>query len=134
MWKSSTLATKMIGFSTFFKTLMGPLVGCVFTCRLVCNRAFFFNSDNVNYFFIDLNWLSVFWPLMLPCFVKHCCFFPSNAALIWQAVNANVSLKRLEELLLAEERILLPNPPLDPRQPAISVKNGCFSWDSKVYF
>lgn len=52
----------------------------------------------------------------------------------WQAVNANVSLKRLEELLLAEERVLLPNPPLDPGLPAISIKNGFFSWDSKVSF
>lgn len=49
-----------------------------------------------------------------------------------QVVNANVSLKRLEELLLAEERILLPNPPLVPGLPAISIKNGCFSWESKV--
>ncbi|KAF3630123.1 hypothetical protein FXO38_27336 [Capsicum annuum] len=52
---------------------------------------------------------------------------------ITQVVNANVSLKRLEELLLAEERILLPNPPLEPGLPAISIKNGCFSWESKVY-
>ncbi|PHT58696.1 ABC transporter C family member 2 [Capsicum baccatum] len=50
---------------------------------------------------------------------------------ITQVVNANVSLKRLEELLLAEERILLPNPPLEPGLPAISIKNGCFSWESK---
>ncbi|GMH26067.1 hypothetical protein Nepgr_027910 [Nepenthes gracilis] len=50
--------------------------------------------------------------------------------LITQAVNANVSLQRMEELLLAEERILMPNPPLDPGLPAISIRNGCFSWDS----
>ncbi|KAF5944078.1 hypothetical protein HYC85_018155 [Camellia sinensis] len=49
----------------------------------------------------------------------------------WVA-NANVSLQRLEELFLAEERILLPNPPLEPELPAISIKNGYFSWDSKV--
>ena len=49
-----------------------------------------------------------------------------------QVVNANVSLQRLEELLLAEERILLPNPPLAPELPAISIKGGNFSWDSKV--
>ena len=55
-----------------------------------------------------------------------------NAALLWQVVNANVSLKRLEELLSAEERILLPNLPLDPAFPAISIKNGSFSWDAKV--
>ncbi|GMP73761.1 hypothetical protein CsSME_00031413 [Camellia sinensis var. sinensis] len=51
--------------------------------------------------------------------------------IITQVVNANVSLKRLEELLLAEERILLPNPPIEPGLPAISVKDGYFSWDSK---
>ncbi|GFP81215.1 ABC transporter c family member 2 [Phtheirospermum japonicum] len=42
--------------------------------------------------------------------------------LITQVVNANVSLQRLEELLLAEERILLPNPPLEPTLPAISIQ------------
>lgn len=51
-----------------------------------------------------------------------------------QVVNANVSLKRLEDLLLAEERLLLPNPPLEPGLPAISIRNGFFSWDSKVSF
>lgn len=61
-------------------------------------------------------------------FNLHGCTF----ALRSQVVNANVSLKRLEELLLAEERILLPNPPLEPGLPAISIKNGCFSWESKV--
>jgi len=39
---------------------------------------------------------------------------------------------QLEDLLLAEERILLPNPPLDPILPAISIKNGYFSWDAKI--
>jgi ATP-binding cassette subfamily C (CFTR/MRP) protein 1 len=43
-----------------------------------------------------------------------------------------VSLKRLEDLLLAEERLLLPNPPLDPELPAISIKNGYFSWESQA--
>lgn len=52
--------------------------------------------------------------------------------MLLQVVNANVSLKRLEELLLAEDRILLPNPPLEPGLPAVSIKNGNFSWDSKV--
>nr|QWN59139.1 ATP-binding cassette C transporter [Rehmannia glutinosa] len=52
--------------------------------------------------------------------------------LITQVVNANVSLQRLEELLLAEERTLLPNPPLEPTLPAISIKGGYFSWDSKA--
>lgn len=59
-------------------------------------------------------------------------FYDSNIPLVLQVVNANVSLKRLEDLLLAEERILLPNPPLDPALPAVSIKNGNFSWDSKV--
>ncbi|XP_060675528.1 ABC transporter C family member 2-like isoform X1 [Ziziphus jujuba] len=67
--------------------------------------------------------LSLFAVLRFPLFM-----LPN---IITQVVNANVSLKRLEELLLAEERILLPNPPLDPRLPAISIKNGYFSWDSK---
>ncbi|XP_024982352.1 ABC transporter C family member 12-like isoform X2 [Cynara cardunculus var. scolymus] len=52
--------------------------------------------------------------------------------LITQAVNAYVSLQRLEELFLAEERILLPNPPLELGLPAISIKNGYFSWDSET--
>ncbi|KAI3901292.1 hypothetical protein MKW92_002005, partial [Papaver armeniacum] len=52
--------------------------------------------------------------------------------LLGGVVNANVSLKRLEELFLAEERLLLPNPPLEPGLPAISIKNGNFSWDSKA--
>ncbi|XP_078432524.1 ABC transporter C family member 2-like [Wolffia australiana] len=52
--------------------------------------------------------------------------------LMTQVVNANVSLKRLEDLLLAEERVLLPNPPLDPKLPAITIKDGFFSWDSKA--
>ncbi|KAF5821090.1 putative ABC-type xenobiotic transporter [Helianthus annuus] len=50
---------------------------------------------------------------------------------ISQAVNVHVSLKRMEDLLLAEERLLLPNPPLEPGLPAISIRNGSFSWDSK---
>ncbi|GMP73770.1 hypothetical protein CsSME_00031415 [Camellia sinensis var. sinensis] len=60
--------------------------------------------------------------------------FPLNMLpnLITQVVNANVSLQRLEELFLAEERILLPNPPLEPELPAISIRNGYFSWDSKA--
>ncbi|KAL5577348.1 hypothetical protein UlMin_019047 [Ulmus minor] len=52
--------------------------------------------------------------------------------LLSQVVNANISLQRLEELLLAEDRILLPNPPLQPEFPAISIKDGNFSWESKV--
>ena len=47
-------------------------------------------------------------------------------------VNANVYLKRLEDLILAEERIFLPNPPLDQILLAISIKNGYFSWNAKA--
>ncbi|KAG9145185.1 hypothetical protein Leryth_008965 [Lithospermum erythrorhizon] len=68
--------------------------------------------------------LSLFAVLRFPLFM-----LPNVITLV---VNSNVSLKRLEELLLAEERVLLPNPPLDPEQPAISIKNGFFSWEQKV--
>lgn len=68
--------------------------------------------------------LSLFAVLRFPLFM-----LPN---IITQVVNANVSLKRLEELLLAEDRILLPNPPLEPGLPAVSIKNGNFSWDSKA--
>ncbi|KAK1277387.1 ABC transporter C family member 2 [Acorus gramineus] len=68
--------------------------------------------------------LSLFAVLRFPLFM-----FPN---LITQVVNANVSLKRLEELFLTEERVLLPNPPLDRGLPAISINNGNFSWDSKA--
>ncbi|KAJ8449899.1 hypothetical protein Cgig2_029261 [Carnegiea gigantea] len=37
-----------------------------------------------------------------------------------------------QELLLAEERVIEPNPPLTPGLPAISIRNGNFSWDSKA--
>ncbi|ERM99159.1 ABC transporter C family member 2 [Amborella trichopoda] len=67
--------------------------------------------------------LSLFAVLRFPLFM-----LPN---LITQVVNANVSLKRLEDLLLTEERILQPNPPLEPGLPAISIRNGCFSWDAK---
>ncbi|XP_073027940.1 ABC transporter C family member 2-like [Primulina eburnea] len=68
--------------------------------------------------------LSLFAVLRFPLFM-----LPN---MITQVVNANVSLKRLEELLLAEEQILLPNPPIEPGLPAISVKNGYFSWEKKA--
>ncbi|KAJ4703009.1 ABC transporter C family member 2-like [Melia azedarach] len=60
--------------------------------------------------------------------------FPLNMLpnLLSQVVNANVSLQRIEELLLAEERILAPNPPLEQGLPAVSIKNGNFSWDAKA--
>ncbi|XP_074328761.1 ABC transporter C family member 2-like [Apium graveolens] len=67
--------------------------------------------------------LSLFAVLRFPLFM-----LPN---IITQVVNANVSLKRLEELLISEERILLPNPPIEPGLPAVSIKNGFFSWDSK---
>ncbi|KAF5206945.1 Multidrug resistance ABC transporter ATP-binding/permease protein BmrA [Thalictrum thalictroides] len=68
--------------------------------------------------------LSLFAVLRFPLFM-----LPN---LITQAVNADVSLKRLEELFLSEERILMPNLPLKPGSPAILIKNGLFSWDSKA--
>lgn len=68
--------------------------------------------------------LSLFAVLRFPLFM-----LPN---MITQVVNANVSLKRLEDLLLAEERILLPNPPIEPGLPAISIKNGYFSWEAKA--
>ncbi|XP_016734581.2 ABC transporter C family member 12 isoform X2 [Gossypium hirsutum] len=52
--------------------------------------------------------------------------------LLSQVAKANISLQRLEELFLAEERVLAPNPPLQPGLPAISIKNGNFSWDLKA--
>ncbi|KAJ0637224.1 putative ABC-type xenobiotic transporter [Helianthus annuus] len=67
--------------------------------------------------------LSLFDVLRFPLFM-----LPNT---ISQAVNVHVSLKRMEDLLLAEERLLLPNPPLEPGLPAISIRNGSFSWDSK---
>ncbi|XVF09347.1 hypothetical protein REPUB_Repub07fG0084600 [Reevesia pubescens] len=68
--------------------------------------------------------LSLFAVLRFPLFML--------TNIITQVVNANVSLKRLEELFLIEERVLIPNPPLDPEQPAIQIKDVFFSWDSKV--
>ncbi|XP_057833257.2 ABC transporter C family member 2 [Cryptomeria japonica] len=68
--------------------------------------------------------LSLFAVLRFPLFM-----FPN---LITQVVNANVSLKRLEDLFLAEERKLQLNPPLQSGLPAISIKNGTFSWDRKA--
>ncbi|CAL0302522.1 unnamed protein product [Lupinus luteus] len=60
--------------------------------------------------------------------------FPLNMLpnLLSQVANANVSLQRLEELFLAEERNLKQNPPIEPGLPAISIKNGFFSWDAKA--
>ncbi|POO04129.1 ATP-binding cassette containing protein [Trema orientale] len=60
--------------------------------------------------------------------------FPLNMLpnLLSQVVNANISLQRLEELFLAEEKVLKLNPPLQPGLPAISIKDGNFSWDQKA--
>ncbi|MED6195162.1 Canalicular multispecific organic anion transporter 1 [Stylosanthes scabra] len=60
--------------------------------------------------------------------------FPLNMLpnLLSQVANANVSLQRLEELLLTEERNLKQNPPLIAGLPAISIKNGNFSWDAEA--
>ncbi|XP_010906316.1 ABC transporter C family member 2 [Elaeis guineensis] len=68
--------------------------------------------------------LSLFSVLRFPLFM-----LPN---VVTQVVNANVSLKRLEELFLSEERVLTLNPPIDPKLPAISIKNGYFSWESKA--
>jgi ABC-type multidrug transport system fused ATPase/permease subunit len=68
--------------------------------------------------FTSLSLLAV---LRFPLFM-----FPT---LVTAAINANVSLKRLQELLLAEEHMLQENPPLESGVPAISIKNGIFSWE-----
>ncbi|KAG9439107.1 hypothetical protein H6P81_019272 [Aristolochia fimbriata] len=78
----------------------------------------------------DLTPAKAFTSLSLFAVLRFPLFMLPN--LITQVVNANVSLKRLEELFLAEERVLLPNPPLQPGLPAISIKNGTFSWDTKA--
>ncbi|KAJ3693574.1 hypothetical protein LUZ60_009054 [Juncus effusus] len=78
----------------------------------------------------DLTPAKAFTSLSLFAVLRFPLFMLPN--LITQVVNANVSLKRLEELFLTEERVLLPNPPLDPQLPAVSIKNGTFSWESKA--
>nr|QGP74117.1 ABCC transporter [Sedum alfredii] len=50
---------------------------------------------------------------------------------IVQIVNANVSLCRIEEFLSSDERLLTENLPSKVHGPAISVRNGSFSWDIK---
>ncbi|XP_022879360.1 ABC transporter C family member 2-like isoform X2 [Olea europaea var. sylvestris] len=77
----------------------------------------------------DLTAARAFTSLSLFAVLRFPLFMLPN--IITQVVNANVSLKRLEELLLSEERVLLPNPPIEPGLPAISIKNGYFSWESK---
>uniref|UniRef100_A0A7N0VJV5 ABC-type xenobiotic transporter n=1 Tax=Kalanchoe fedtschenkoi TaxID=63787 RepID=A0A7N0VJV5_KALFE len=48
-----------------------------------------------------------------------------------QIVNANVSLRRVEEFLSSNERVLLEHLPIEHCIPAISIGNGFFSWDFK---
>ncbi|KAJ3698578.1 hypothetical protein LUZ61_002283 [Rhynchospora tenuis] len=78
----------------------------------------------------DLTPAKAFTSLSLFAVLRFPLFMLPN--LITQVVNANVSLKRLEELFLTEERVLLPNPPLDPKLPAVSIKDGFFSWESNA--
>ncbi|CAL5029968.1 unnamed protein product [Urochloa decumbens] len=78
----------------------------------------------------DLTPAKAFTSLSLFAVLRFPLFMLPN--LITQVVNCKVSLKRLEDLLLAEERLLLPNPPIDPDVPAISIKNGYFSWESQA--
>ena len=68
------------------------------------------------------------------CFKYVWEFLFKGVLYVWQIVTANVSIQRVEELLLTEERILEPNPPPEPGLPSISIKDGYFSWDSKVKF
>ncbi|CAM0902867.1 unnamed protein product [Alopecurus aequalis] len=78
----------------------------------------------------DLTAAKAFTSLSLFAVLRFPLFMLPN--LITQVVNCKVSLKRLEDLLLADERLLLPNPPIDPELPAISIKNGNFSWELQV--
>ncbi|KAL8033738.1 hypothetical protein ABFX02_13G178200 [Erythranthe guttata] len=77
----------------------------------------------------DLTPAKAFTSLSLFAVLRFPLFMLPN--IITQIVNANVSLKRLEELLSAEERILLPNPPIEPGLPAITIRNGYFSWEAQ---
>ncbi|RDY13192.1 ABC transporter C family member 2, partial [Mucuna pruriens] len=63
--------------------------------------------------------------VIVPCHIRL------TLTLVGDVANANVSLQRLEELFLAEERNLKQNPPIEPGLPAISIENGYFSWDPK---
>lgn len=68
--------------------------------------------------------LSLFAVLRFPLFM-----LPN---LITQIANARVSLQRLQDFLLAEERVLQPNPPIIDGHPAICIRNGNFNWDRKA--
>ncbi|CAI5992640.1 unnamed protein product, partial [Closterium sp. NIES-65] len=51
--------------------------------------------------------------------------------LITQVVNVNVSLTRLQEMLLADEtNIDAPAPPIDPAKPAVEVSHASFAWSA----
>ncbi|KAI5055599.1 hypothetical protein GOP47_0029120 [Adiantum capillus-veneris] len=52
--------------------------------------------------------------------------------LITQITNAKVSIQRLQSFLLADDRILQPNPPASNFHPAILIRNGNFVWDKKA--
>eukprot|EP00250_Pteridium_aquilinum_P010315 c19292_g1_i1 orf=266-5158(-) len=68
--------------------------------------------------------LSLFAVLRFPLFM-----LPN---LITQISNAKVSLQRLQDFLLAEDRVLQPNPPLSECYPAVHIRNGNFLWDKKA--
>ncbi|XP_010522092.1 PREDICTED: ABC transporter C family member 2 [Tarenaya hassleriana] len=78
----------------------------------------------------DLTPARAFTALSLFAVLRYPLFMLPN--IITQVVNAKVSLNRLEEVLSTEERVLLPNPPIELGEPAISIRNGYFSWDSKA--
>lgn len=78
----------------------------------------------------DLTPAKAFTSLSLFAVLRFPLFMLPN--LITQIANAKVSLQRLQDFLLAEDRILLPNPPLSEHHPAIYIRNGNFVWDKKA--
>ncbi|CAI7915911.1 unnamed protein product, partial [Closterium sp. NIES-53] len=67
--------------------------------------------------------ISLFAVLRFPLYM-----FPN---LITQVVNVNVSLTRLQEMLLADETdIDAPAPPIDPAKPAVEVSHASFAWSA----
>jgi len=50
--------------------------------------------------------------------------------LVTAVVYGNVLLKHLQELLLAEERILALNPSLESGLPTFCIKDETFTWDA----
>ena len=66
--------------------------------------------------------LALFGVLRMPLFT-----FPN---LVTQLASCQVSLQRIEKYLLTEERSLNDFPPQIANQPAIEIKNGCFSWNT----